>query len=233
LAKVLIIEDDDVLSSALLSWFEAQGHRCENSTSGADGLQLLLCSGFDLALVDWQLPELSGPELCKQYRQRGGKTPILMMTQKSEVSEKEEGLDSGADDYLPKPFDMRELGARVRALLRRSTALFDSSLNVGKISLNYGRCEVTIDGKRIQLVPREFDVLEFLLRHAGTYISSDKLIAHVWDSDVAVTTEALRVCILRLRKKIEEAEKPQVVESTKGLGYRISAAYLSDDRVKD
>ncbi len=224
-AKVLIIEDDEVLSAALLSWLEAQGHRGECSANGADGLQLLQCSGFDLALVDWQLPELSGPEVCEQYRRKGGKTPILMMTQKSHIADKELGLDSGADDYLPKPFDMRELAARVRALLRRSTGLFDSNMQTGQIALDYGRCDVTIRGRRIQLVPREFEVLEFLLRHAGTYIASERLISHIWDSDSSVTNEALRVCILRIRKKIETEDALPILESTKGLEYRISSAY--------
>lgn len=225
MAKVLVIEDDVILADELREWLQTEGHRAETTGDGADGLQLLLCSGFDLAIVDWQLPGLSGPELCQQYRQRGGKTPILMMTQKSKIEDKATGLDAGADDYLPKPFDIRELAARVRALLRRSAGFFDATMQAGQIALDYGRSEVSILGRKVQLVPREFEVLEFLLRHPGTYVSSDKLIAHVWNSNAAVTTEALRVCVMRLRKKLETPHQPPILESSKGLGYRISAAY--------
>ncbi len=226
MSKVLIIEDDMTLAATLTEWFNSQGYRAESSPSGADGLHLLLYSGFDLALIDWQLPEMSGPEICKRYRQQGGKIPILMMTRKAQTIDKAQGLDAGADDYLPKPFDMLELAARVRALLRRSTGLFESSSNTGPISLDYNKCQVTIRGKQIQLVPREFDVLEFLVRHADSYISSEKLISHVWDSSADVTNEALRVCILRLRRKIEDPSLPPILESTKGLGYKISLSSL-------
>ncbi len=222
MAKVLIIEDDVALAAALVNWFSTEGHRAESTENGADGLQLLLYSGFDLALIDWQLPELSGTDICRQYRQRGGRMPILMMTSKSHSVEKAEGLDSGADDYLSKPFDMREFAARVRALLRRSTGYFESSSQSGLVSLDQGKCQVTIRGKRIQLVPKEFDVLEFLFRHANNYISSERMIAHVWDSDADVSTEALRMCILRLRKKIEDPDHPPLLESSKGLGYKLT-----------
>jgi DNA-binding response OmpR family regulator len=229
LAKVLIIEDDIVLGDALSVWLNTEGHRVERTANGADGLQLLLQSGFDLALVDWQLPDMEGPDICKRYRLKGGKTPILMMTKKDQIDDKETGLDSGADDYLPKPFEIRELGARVRALLRRSTGLFDASLNRGQVSLNYGLYQITIRGKCIQLVPREFEVFEFLLRNAGQYVPSDKIIAHVWDSEADVGNEALRSCILRLRRKIDgDPDQEPVIQSRKSMGYMVSAAYALD-----
>ncbi|MBX9694128.1 MAG: response regulator transcription factor [Cyanobacteria bacterium] len=230
MAKVLIIEDDLTLATSLTEWFNSEGYRAETIPNGADGLQLLICSGYDLAVIDWQLPEISGPEICRRYRQQGGKIPILMMTRKAQTMDKAQGLDAGADDYLAKPFEIMELAARVRALLRRSTGLFDASSITGPISLDFNKCQVTIRGKKIQLVPREFDVLEFLVRHADSYISSEKLFAHVWESSAEVTNEAMRMCIVRLRKKIEDPELSPVIESVKGLGYKFCLSRLMEEQ---
>ncbi len=224
--KILVVEDDLALAATLLELLESDGHRVEVVHNGSEGLDLLKFSGFDLALLDWQLPGLAGPEICSQYRRYGGKAPILMLTQKSAISDKEQGLDSGADDYLAKPFSVRELAARVRALLRRSTTFVDSSLGIGKISLDCGRSVISVDGRVINLVPRELSVMEFLLRNTGTYISSDRLISHIWKSDTEVTGEALRMCINRIRKKIDQPGAPSIIDSVKGLGYRIADAYL-------
>ncbi len=226
MAKVLVIEDDPGLAAALSEFLQSEGHRAEVTHNGSDGLDILKFSGFDLALIDWQLPGMNGPEICLEYRRYGGKTPILMLTQKSKTEDKEHGLDSGADDYLPKPFEIRELAARVRALLRRSAAFHSSSLDKGKISLDYGSQSVIVEGRSIQLMAREFAVLEFLLRNGNSFITSDRLIMHVWESDAEVGNEALRVCINRLRKKIDQDGRKSVINSVKGQGYRIDEEYL-------
>jgi DNA-binding response OmpR family regulator len=225
-AKVLIIEDDIGLAAALSEFLESEGHRAEVFYNGQEGLDTLKFSGFDLALIDWQLPGMCGPDICREYRKYGGKTPILMLTQKSKIDDKEQGLDAGADDYLPKPFEIRELGARVRALLRRSAAYHSSSLDTGKISLDYGRQTVTVEDRTVQLMAREFSVLEFLLRHRNNFVPSDRLITHVWESDTEVGNEALRVCINRIRKKVDVEGRTSVINSSKGQGYRISEEYL-------
>ncbi len=228
LAKILVIEDDLVLADSLSDWLENNGHQSEVCHDGTDGLLFLQQRGFDLAIVDWQLPGLSGPSICKHYRQSGGKTPILMLTEKSSIDEKEEGLDSGADDYLSKPFEVRELAARVRALLRRSAGLFESNQTIGKIKLDTALCRVTISDKEIQLVPREFKLFEFLLRHPQAYFTADKLIDHVWESSIDVGQQALRVCINRIRTKLDDPSRPSVIENSKGWGYKISDWYLND-----
>lgn len=229
MAKVLIIEDDPSVASSLLDWMEGNGYQAEVAYDGAEGLEFLQQRGYDLAIVDWQLPSMSGPSICKNYRRSGGKTPMLMLTQKSTVEDKETGLDSGADDYLPKPFDVRELGARVRALLRRSTELFDSRLSSGKIELDAAAFKVTVLGKTSQLVAREFALLEFLLRHPGAYFTADRLIDHVWESSLEVGHEALRTCVSRIRSKLDEEGKPSVIENSKGLGYKINDYYLKPE----
>lgn len=226
MARVLVIEDDVDVAFALESWLRAEGHNCEVSHNGQEGFELLKFGGYDLAIVDWQLPELEGNEICARFRRSGGRTPILMLTKKSNTSDKVAGLDAGADDYLPKPFDSYELGARVRALLRRSTRLFDGERGLGKISLNYADRTVTIYDHTVQLVKREFDLLEFLMRHPGTYLSVEQLLNHVWGSSADVGNEALRVCINRLRSKIDTPDQPSVIENSKGWGYKISDQFL-------
>ncbi len=228
LAKVLVIEDDTVLASSLADWLESNGHRAEVSHDGVEGLMLLQQRGYDLAIIDWQLPSMPGPEICAEYRKGSGRTPILMLTMKSTLDDKETGLDSGADDFLAKPFEPRELAARVRALLRRSTALFDSMQKVGKITLDISKHQVTILEESKQLVPREFKLFEFLMRHPGTYFTADKLIDHVWESELDVSHQALRTCIGRIRDKLDAAERPSVIENSKGWGYKICDWYLNE-----
>lgn len=226
MAKVLIVEDDPLIASSLSEWLEMEGHKPHVCYDGLDGLHMLKTSGFDLAIIDWQLPGLIGTEVCARYRQAGGRIPILMLTQKANVVDKETGLDAGADDYMAKPFHVRELGARVRALLRRSTGFFEAKSSTGELVLDYSGCCVEVRGKKIRLLPREFELLEFLLRHPDTYFSSDKLIDHVWQSTAEVSNEALRTCISRLRSKLDEPGAPSVIETSKGWGYKISEQYL-------
>ncbi|MBX9667205.1 MAG: response regulator transcription factor [Candidatus Obscuribacterales bacterium] len=225
-ARVLVIEDDLEVAQALELCLKLEGHTPEMAFNGREGFELLKFGGYDLAIVDWQLPELDGDEICSNYRITGGKTPILMLTKKSTIRDKVAGLDSGADDYLPKPFDIHELTARVRALLRRSTNLFDGSRARGRVRLDYAGRTVTIDQRTAQLVKREFDLFEFLLRHPGTYFTTEQLIKHVWGSSAEVGDEALRVCINRLRTKVDIDGEPSVIENAKGWGYKISDGFL-------
>ncbi len=225
-ARVLVIEDDVEVAQALELCLKSEGHSPEMAFNGREGFELLKFGGYDLAIVDWQLPELDGDEICSRYRVAGGKTPILMLTKKAKIQDKVAGLDSGADDYLPKPFDVLEFTARVRALLRRSSNLFDGSLARGRVSLDYAGRKVTIDERTTQLVKREFDLFEFLLRHPGTYFNTDQLLKHVWGSSADVGDEALRVCINRLRSKIDVEGEPSVIENAKGWGYKISDSFL-------
>lgn len=226
MAKILIIEDDPIIASTVSELLELDGHKTERVHDGLEGLHLLRSSGFDLAIVDWQLPGLVGTELCQRYRASGGKIPILMLTQRSNLIDKETGLDAGADDYLPKPFHIRELAARIRALLRRSSGLFNAKTSTGELVLDYAACSITVRGRKVKLLPREFELLEFLLRHPDTYFSQEKLIDHVWHSSAEVTNEALRTCVSRLRSKLDQPGAPSVIETAKGWGYKISEAYL-------
>lgn len=229
MAKILLVEDDASLAKSVAECLETEGHRLQIVNDGGDGLSFLKASGFDLAILDWQLPGLCGPEICQKFRIAGGRIPILMLTQKSNVADREEGLDSGADDYLAKPFEVRELRARVRALLRRSTGLFDAERKSAGISLDYAACTATIGKRTTRLLHREFDLLEFLMRHPHTFFTAEKLLDFVWSSEGDVTIEAVRTCVSRLRTKLDVPDEGiSVIETIKGWGYKLSDKYAGE-----
>lgn len=227
MAKILVIDDDSSFSSSFGVWLQAEGHRVEYAFDGSEGLEKLRYHGYDLAFVDWEMPGIDGAELCKRFRMTGGKTPLVMLSGKSNATDKELGLDSGADDYVTKPFDQRELGARIRSVLRRASGNFGDLLEVGKIRLDSGRSSITIGDKTEKLFRKEFDLLEFLLRHNDRYFSPEAILKQVWDSNSDSGIEALRTCISRLRKKLDVAGMPPLIENSKGWGYKISEFYLS------
>ncbi len=226
MAKILVIEDDPILADVLQEYLESFGYQVEVANDGLEGFELLKYGGFDLSLIDWHLPSLEGPQICQKLRIAGCKIPILMLTERSATKDKASGLDAGADDYLAKPFEVDELSARVRALLRRSTALFDKEKDSGRVKLNYADATVTIDGRSVELLKKEFQLLEFMLRHPNTYFTTEDLIKHVWDSNADVGDVAVKTCISRLRKKIDLPGEPSLIETAKGWGYKISESCL-------
>ncbi len=228
MAKIIVIEDDSMMASAISDILEADGHNVKVIYDGKEGLETLRFEGFDLAIIDWQLPGLEGPEICSKYRAKGGKIPVLMLTQKSNVVDKATGLECGADDYLTKPFDLREFRARVKALLRRSSGYFEEQCEVGQIALNRAEKTLIISGRRIKLLPREYELIEFLMRHPHTFFTAENLLDHVWKSEADVGHQALRTCLSRLRSKVDEPGMPSLIETAKGWGYKISDVYLKD-----
>jgi len=228
LAKILVIEDDAMMASAISEILEADGHVVTVVYDGSAGFNSLKNEGFDLAIIDWQLPGLEGPEICARYRIKNGKIPVLMLTQKSNVVDKATGLECGADDYLTKPFDLREFRARVKALLRRSSGYFEEKREVGQVSLDRAEKTLTFAGRRVQLLPREFELIEFLMRHPHTFFTAESLLDHVWKSEANVGEQALRTCLSRLRSKVDEPGKPSLIETVKGFGYKISEIYLKN-----
>src|SRR5262249_34277288 len=172
-------------------------------------------------ILDWQLPGMAGIDICKEFRSQGGMTPVLMLTGKSAISDKETGLDAGADDYLTKPFHMKELSARVRALFRRASRGTSNILTIGDLVLDPSNYRVTRDGVEIQLQKREFALLEFLMRNPNRVFSSEALLERVWVTDADVTPDAIRVYIMRLRKKVDEGAKASLIQTVHGVGYKL------------
>jgi two-component system, OmpR family, manganese sensing response regulator len=227
MAKIILVEDDSVLANSVQELLSFDNHRVEIAPDGRQGLDLINFAGFDLIILDWHLPLLTGPEICKAYRRNGGKAPVLMLTRQSSTPDKVYGLEAGADDYLPKPFDPAELRARVNALLRRSTGFLETSAKIGKLELVHNKCCLLIDGRTCKLHPREFELIEFLLRHPNTYFTVDQLLQNVWESSTEVSQEALRVCINRLRTKTDIPGQPSLIETQRGWGYKIADHYLA------
>jgi DNA-binding response OmpR family regulator len=223
MAKILLIEDDLTTASMVRDWLEGERYTIDEAHSGAEALTYLKSYQYDLVIVDWMLPEGNGVEVMKSYRSGGGHAPILMLTGKRAIVEKEAGLDAGADDYLTKPFDMRELSARIRALLRRAPAVRGSVLECGSIALDTTSCTVTRGGTLLKLLPTEYSLLEFLMRNQGTVFNTAALLEHVWKADSEATDIAVRTYITRLRKKIDVEGAPSFITTVHGLGYKLEA----------
>lgn len=218
MAKILLVEDNEDLANSVRTFLLFEHHSVEHINNGQTASEHLRAFQYDLILLDWNLPGKTGIEIVKRFRELGGNTPVLMLTGHDTVDEKEQGLDSGADDYLTKPFQMKELGARVRALLRRPAAVSNTNLlEAGNIVIDTQKYRVTLSGEPINLVPREFQLLEFFMRHPNQVFSSEALLARVWPSDSEASTEALRTALKRLRKKVDP--EGNLIRTVHGVGY--------------
>ncbi len=219
--KILVVEDEPDFSMLIGEWLKNEHHVVEVVETGEDALDRLKFYKYDIVILDWMLPGISGLDVCKKYRELGGTTPILLLTAKKHVDEKEAGLDAGADDYLTKPFEMKELSARIRALMRRPVALTGSVLQVGELSLEPTTFKVSRSGKEINLLPKEFALLEFLMRHPNQVFSAEALLDRVWSSDSESSPETIRTYIKRLRKKIDQQGQPSMLSTVHGVGYKL------------
>lgn len=224
MAKILIVEDERDLCGLVRNWLTREKHLVEEAENGLDALTQLGLSKFDVIILDLMLPGMNGMEVCRRYRQQLGYTPILMLTAKNTVEDKEAGLDAGADDYLTKPFHLKELAARVRALLRRGQSQPDNNLKVKDITIDTNQCLVKKGGQEVHLLPKEYRLLEFLARHPNHVFSAEELLASVWESDTPALLDTVRGHIKRLRKKLDTAGSESIISTIYGLGYKIEAS---------
>jgi DNA-binding response OmpR family regulator len=222
MARILLVEDDQLLSDQVASWLRREQHYVEAVNSAEAAENFLRSTEFDLLVLDWGLPGKSGLSLCRELRERGNRMPVLFLTGKAEIQDKEAGFNSGADDYLTKPFAMPELGFRIKALLRRAPAYQDTNvLKVRGLVLEPGKYRLHLFGEEIRLLPREFAVLEFLMRHPGEVFSPETLFNRIWASDSTASAEAVSVCVRRLRKKIDRDPEHPLISNIHGVGYRL------------
>lgn len=221
--KVLLADDDPELLQSVSTWLQHHKFNVDMASDGAEAREYMSQIEYDVLVIDWTMPAVSGIELCQWYRARGGTTPILILTGKDEISDKEKGLDSGADDYLTKPFDLRELLARVNALMRRGKVLATRVATVGPLTIDPDAHRVICDGKELKLTATEFSVLEFMARHPDQVFSADALIARVWKTSSDISTDTVRVYVKRLREKLEAAGHPGLLTNVHGVGYKIVA----------
>jgi len=216
-----MVEDDLGLTRMVRDWLATEKHQLESVTDGPEGLERLRFYQFDLVILDVQLPGMDGFEILRQYRSTGASTPVLMLTGKDAVGDVESGLIGGADDYLTKPFHMRELSARIRALLRRSGRFLGNTLKVRNIELDATKYEVTKDGVKVTLLPKEFALLEFMMRHPNEVFSPEALLNRVWPSSSDATVDALTTCIKRLRRKLDADSEVSIIKTVHGRGYKL------------
>ncbi len=223
MAKILVVEDDDDLLETLSQLLKAENHVVETVSEGDEGLQRLQVYDYDLAIVDWGLPGLEGIEVCRQYRAGGGKALILMLTGKSSVTERGEGLDSGADDFLSKPFNLRELAARVRALLRRAGSVPSQGqvLKTANVEMSTGSHRVTKGGTEITMSRKEYALLECFLRDPNRVYSVDILLRDIWSDTPYASAATVRTHVKTLRKKIDTDGNETLIETVHGVGYKL------------
>lgn len=218
--KILVIEDDVGLNRMIRDWLAFERNEADYAENGREGLDKLLCYEYDCVILDWELPDMTGIEVLQEFRAQGRLTPVLILTGKSSIGEKEQGFDAGADDYLTKPFHMKELSARLRALMRR-TSINVSTIVEGKgIRLDSVSFRVSRGDEDIQLRKNEFMLLEFLMRHSDQVFSAETLLNRVWSADSEATIDAITTCIKRLRKKIDREGQPSVIKTVHGVGYK-------------
>jgi len=226
--KILIVEDEHLIANSVKKGLEQEKYTVDIAFDGLEGYDLASSGEYDLILLDLMLPNLDGLTICKKLRQENNHTPILMLTAKSQLEDKIIGLNSGADDYLTKPFAFEELLARIRALSRRPQKTNGKILTVGDLSLDTITYEVKRGNKNIQLSSKEYSLLECLIRHSNQILNKDQLIQYVWSYESDILPNTVEVYIRNLRQKIDIPfkNKSPLIKTIRGFGYKISDQYV-------
>src|SRR2546421_10256213 len=217
--RILLVEDDHRLANLLANRLHGEGHDADAAYTGPDGLERLVEGDFDLAIVDVMLPGLDGVALTKSVRDEGKQLPILMLTAKDAVEDRVNGLKSGADDYMVKPFAFAELLARIDALTRRHVR--DGKVSFRSVTLAPASRRVVVNGTDVDLTAKEFDLLECLLRHTGRVLTRTELKEYVWDFSFDARTKVVDLYVHYLRRKLSKAGAPDVIETVRGVGYSV------------
>ena len=217
--RILIVEDDKDLSSAIARVLKIEKIEVDQAYDGEEGLDYIHQCDYDLIIMDVMMPKLDGLSVVKQMREEKNTTPVLILTARSMVDDKVMGLDSGADDYLTKPFAIKELMARIRALTRRSSNII-SSLTYKDITLDPNTYELKAKGS-VRLTNKEFKLMEYLIKNQGIFVSTEKIMVSVWEYDSDVDVSAIWVFISSLRKHLEEIGSNVTIKASRGIGYRL------------
>ncbi|MCC6980471.1 MAG: response regulator transcription factor [Candidatus Melainabacteria bacterium] len=224
MAKILVVEDDSDLAEVLKITLSNKGHSVKVLSGGKDALDVLRVYKYDVIILDWMMPDVSGVDVLKNYREAGGKTPVLMLTAKTTIDDKEKALDLGADDYLTKPFHARELLARTRALLRRPQSMAQTILHAGDLELDPVSCTVVKAGKTLKLRPKVYSMLEFFMRHPNQVFSPETILERVWMDDSSASIDTVRTHIKLLRRSIDTADQESLIENVRNRGYLMRIA---------
>jgi two-component system copper resistance phosphate regulon response regulator CusR len=220
--RILLVEDEPSAARLLAKGLGEQSYAVDVAHDGVRALELVAASDYDLVILDVMLPRKDGLTVCRELRKSGHVMPILMLTARDAIESRVSGLDCGADDYLVKPFDFREVLARIRALLRRAPALQREVIRVADLTVDTRARRVTRGGRRIELTAKEYSLIEYLARRAGDIVGRDEIAEHVWDQNFDPLSNLIEVYIRRLRRKIDDAFSTKLLSTKRGLGYMLS-----------
>jgi len=226
--KVLVVEDEHRIAEAIKEGLVNESYAVDLAFDGEDGYSSASADEYDAIILDVMMPGMDGYEVCKKLRQDGNHTPVIMLTAKDQDQDIVHGLDSGADDYLAKPFSFEVLLARLRALLRRPKDSLGETLVVGSLTLDPVTKKVMRGDKEIELSKKEYSILEYMMRHPGQLLSKNNIISHVWDFDADVLPNNVEVFINFLRNKIDRPFKEPLIHTVRGFGYRLQEGRAGD-----
>jgi len=222
--KILIVEDEPNMRMGIKDNLEFEGYQVDVADNGTDGLDKIRTNQYNLVLLDVMLPQMSGFDVCKTVRQEGNKVPIILLTAKGEEIDKVLGLELGADDYVTKPFSLRELLARIKAVLRRGAGINvdHSEVKIGKLKIDFSGYKASENKSPVQLSHKEFELLHYLWSKKNSTVSRDELLSNIWGYDENPTTRTVDNFILKIRQKIEnDPNHPQIILTVHGLGYKL------------
>ena len=226
--RVLIVEDEAEVADLLLRTLREAAWAADAASTGASALEALAVSDYDLVVLDVGLPDIDGFEVCRRWRAAGGRTPVLMLTARSALSDRVVGLDSGADDYLPKPFAVEELLARLRALSRRPAATLGVVYRFEDVELDTATRAARRAGRGIRLTAREYALLEYLLRNPGRVLERGQILEHVWDDNFDPVGNAVDVLVGRVRRKLDPDGTRPLIHTVRGMGYVLASKAPTD-----
>lgn len=220
--KILVVEDEVKLAQSLKKGLENKGFAVDMVYNGQEAMDTIEIShdDYDLVILDFMLPDKNGIEICRSARSQGLTIPIIMLTAKDSVSDRVMGLDSGADDYLIKPFDFEELVARVKTLLRRPSQVCLTKFQSGNLTLDPTSQKVFLSGKEVKLTPKEFALLEYFMRNTGMVLTREMILSHIWDQSFDSFSNVIDVHIAGLKKKLRQKSDEKYIETVRGSGYR-------------
>ena len=219
--RILLVEDNHRLSDSLRATLIEDGYAVDTAYDGVEGEELALITPYDIIVLDIMLPIRDGIEVCRSLRDQKRTTPILMLTARDALDDRVLGLDSGSDDYLVKPFEIKELRARLRALLRRETGNKSGNLLIEDLRLDPATHYVWRDDKPIDLTAKEYALLEYMMRNPNRLITREMVISHLWDYDQSIASNVVDVYIRRLRRKVDDPFDVKLIETVRGAGYRL------------
>jgi DNA-binding response OmpR family regulator len=227
--RILLVEDDPDAAAVLAKGLREHAYAVDVAIDGRQALEGAAINDYDVIVLDLLLPSINGLDVCRRLRADGAATPILMLTARSEPDQRVQGLDAGADDYLPKPYHFPELLARVRALLRRGPALAAAQLRVENLTIDTRSQLVRRAGRHIPLTSKEYALLEYLARRQGDVVGRADIAEHVWDSSFDPMSNLIEVYIQRLRRKVDDGESVKLIQTRRGAGYSLAAANETED----